>query len=154
MITEVPMVHQCCSRSREDTSDGVPGTLTEPFWKLYLILDYKVTSAIRPFGVWQPFATYSPPHTWLHNVRCHTDRFALQGGNIDCTAAQGLKGKHQKTNQEKKKSSFIHQNELCWMLVCGSYLGSFAFTLKMLRDLYLHLGVRSLLDKRCQNHHV
>lgn len=61
------------SGSREDTGDGVPGTLTQPFWKLHLILDYKVTSAFGPFGVWQPFATYSPPHAWLRNVRCHAD---------------------------------------------------------------------------------
>lgn len=82
-------------------SDGVPGTLTEPFWKLDLILDYKVTSAIRPFGVWQPFATYSPPHAWLRDIRCHADWCTLQGGNVYCTAAQGLQRKHnQKTNQE------------------------------------------------------
>lgn len=121
-------------------SDGVPGTLTEPFWKLDLILDYKVTSAIRPFGIWHPFATYSPLHTWLGDIRCHADRFALQGRSIYCTAAQGLGGKHGK----RKKACFICQNDV----------GLLPLTLKMLRDLYLHLGVRSLLYKRCQNHHV
>lgn len=54
---------------------------------------------------------------------------------------------NRKQIRKRKKARFIRQNEHCWMFVCDSYLGLFPFTLKMLRDLYLHLGVRSLLDK-------